>query len=417
MSELKIEYVELSTLKPYENNAKIHTEEQIAQICESIVQFGMNDPIAVWHDNEIIEGHGRLLACKRLGMKTVPVIRLDDLTDEERRAYMNAHNQLTMNTGFDIELLNAELAKIENIDMSKFGFDVNMTADDDEVEEDDYIEPEDLPARTRMGDMYRLGDHILMCGDSTTDDVQKLCGGGTVDLCVTDPPYNVSVESAAGLTIKNDNMAEKEFSKFLISAFQQIEKALRPGAAFYIWYASLNEATFVRSLNEATLRFKEQLIWVKSQHSLGRSDYQWRHEPCLYGWKEGAAHYFINSRTESTVIDDTPDIDRMTKQEMADLLRAIYQTTPTTAIYEKKPAVAVLHPTMKPVALIAYQVANSSRRGETVLDPFGGSGTTLIACEQLGRKCLMMEYDPHYCDVIIDRWEQFTGKKAVLIDG
>ena len=178
MSELKIEYVELSTLKPYENNAKIHTEEQIAQICESIVQFGMNDPIAVWHDNEIIEGHGRLLACKRLGMKTVPVIRLDDLTDEERRAYMNAHNQLTMNTGFDIELLNAELAKIENIDMSKFGFDVNMTADDDEVEEDDYIEPEDLPARTRMGDMYRLGDHILMCGDSTTDDVQKLCGGG-----------------------------------------------------------------------------------------------------------------------------------------------------------------------------------------------------------------------------------------------
>ena len=156
---------------------------------------------------------------------------------------------------------------------------------------------------------------------------------------------------------------------------------------------------------------------MKSQHTLGRSDYQWRHEPCLYGWKEGAAHYFINSRTESTVIDDTPDIDRMTKQEMADLLRAIYQTTPTTAIYEKKPAVAVLHPTMKPVALIAYQVANSSRRGETVLDPFGGSGTTLIACEQLGRKCLMMEYDPHYCDVIIDRWEQFTGKKAVLIDG
>ena len=177
MEQLHIEYVPTASLRPYENNAKIHTAEQVEQICESIRQFGMNDPIAIWKDGEIIEGHGRLLACRKLGMETVPVIRLDSLTDEERRAYMNVHNQLTMNTGFDLDLLSAELGKIENIDMSLFGFDVKGTAEDDEVEEDDYAEPEDLPARTRMGDVYKLGNHILMCGDSTTDDVQKLCGG------------------------------------------------------------------------------------------------------------------------------------------------------------------------------------------------------------------------------------------------
>ena len=338
MKELRIEYVKTASLKPYTNNAKLHTDEQIDQICRSIREFGMNDPIAVWKDNEIIEGHGRLMACQKIGMDTVPVIRLDELTDEQRRAYMNVHNQLTMSTGFDLDLLSQELAKINNIDMSLFGFDVQTSSEEDEVVEDEYTEPEDLVQRTKQGDMFQLGEHILMCGDSTTDDVQKLIGGGTVDLCVTDPPYNVDVSNTQGMKIINDNMREDQFSAFLISAFQQMEKALKPGAAFYIWYASLNEATFVRSLNEATfvrslneatLQFRQQLIWVKGQHSLGRSDYQWRHEPCLYGWKGGAPHYFINSRTESTVIDDTPDIDKMSKQEMAELLRTIYQQTPS----------------------------------------------------------------------------------------
>lgn len=180
MEKLKVEYIDTGELKPYENNAKIHTDAQIEQIARSIQEFGMNDPIAVWKDNEIIEGHGRLLACQMLGIKEVPIIRLDGLTDEQRRAYMNVHNQLTMNTGFDIELLAKELGRIENIDMQQFGFDISsMEPEDGEVAEDDYTEPEQIPSRVKSGDVYRLGEHILMCGDSTKeDDVRKLLGGG-----------------------------------------------------------------------------------------------------------------------------------------------------------------------------------------------------------------------------------------------
>lgn len=165
------------------------------------------------------------------------------------------------------------------------------------------------------------------------------------------------------------------------------------------------------------MEIRQQLIWVKNVFALGRQDYQWRHEPCMYGWKEGAGHYFIDSRTESTVVDDSPDLDKLTKADAIELLRTIYEGgVATSTIYEKKPTVSKLHPTMKPVGLIGYQIANSSRRGESVLDLFGGSGTTMIAAEQLGRKAFLMEYDPHYCDVIIDRWEKFTGEKAVLLD-
>lgn len=429
--KLNISYENLNDLKPYENNAKIHTDEQIQQIAESIKQFGMNDPIAVWKNGEIIEGHGRLEACRFLGIEEVPVIHLDDLTDEQRRAYMNVHNQLTMNTGFDLVLLTEELEKIKDIDMSLFGFDA-FQDEEAEVYEDEYQEPEEIEPRTKRGDVYRLGDHTLMCGDSTSEeDVQKLVGGGLLDLCVTDPPYNVGLgmdkghairpseakqlhRRTDGLTIANDSMQEDEFIKFLTSAFQNMKNSLKDGAVFYIWFASSSEMEFLTALEEAGLRNREMLIWVKNHFALGRQDYQWRHEPCLYGWKDGAGHYFTNSRSESTVIDDTPDLDRITKAEAVELLRRIYESEPTSVVHEAKPNVSILHPTMKPVALIGYQIANSSRKGETVLDLFGGSGTTMIACEQLGRKCFMMEYDPHYADVIIDRWEKFTGKKAEL---
>lgn len=439
MNKLTIEYLPLEDLKPYENNAKIHTEEQIEQIRKSIEEFGMNDPIAIWKDNEIIEGHGRLLACRQMGMKEVPVIRLDDLTDEQRRAYMNVHNHLTMNTGFDFEILKEELARIENIDMGQFGFDIEdfLGETDPEVEEDDYKEPDKLPARAKEGQRFQLGEHILMCGDSTKpEDVEKLTGGGSsIDLCVTDPPYNVSLGTEAGhalrpseakqlhrrtdgLVIANDSWDnDEDFIQFLTSAFQNMVTALKPGGAFYIWFASSKGPDFYEAADRAGMQIRQQLIWVKNTFALGRQDYQWRHEPCMYGWKDGAAHYFTNSRTESTVVDDSPDLDHLTKAEAIELLRAIYEgAVATTIIKENKPTASKLHPTMKPVALIGYQVANSSKRGEIVLDLFGGSGTTLIACEQLGRKCRMMEYDPHYCDVIIDRWEKFTGQKAILLE-
>lgn len=218
--------------------------------------------------------------------------------------------------------------------------------------------------------------------------------------------------------IANDSWeSDEEFTKFLTSAFQNMMSALRPGGAFYIWFASSKDPQFNEAATRAGMEIRQQLIWVKSAFALGRQDYQWRHEPCMYGWKDGAAHFFTNSRTESTVVDDTPDLDHMSKADAIELLRAIYEGgVATTTIKERKPAASKLHPTMKPVALIAYQVANSSKRGETVLDLFGGSGTTLIACEQLGRHCRMMEYDPHYADVIIDRWEKFTGKTAEKVE-
>lgn len=210
-------------------------------------------------------------------------------------------------------------------------------------------------------------------------------------------------------------MSDEDFRKFLIDAMSNAEKVMRPGAVYYIWHADSNGMLFREVVEEVGLRLRQNLIWVKNALVLGRQDYQWRHEPCLYGWKEGACHYFTNSRAESTVWDDSPDIDHLSKAEAIELLRTIYECVASSAIYENRPTTSKLHPTMKPVTLIGYQIANSSRRGETVLDLFGGSGTTLIACEQLSRQCRMMEYDPHYADVIIDRWEKFTGQTAEKI--
>lgn len=217
-------------------------------------------------------------------------------------------------------------------------------------------------------------------------------------------------------TIQNDVMGDEEFREFLHNAFRAAGEVMRPGAAYYIWHSDTKGLDFRTAASEEIGQIREVLIWNKRNIVVGRQDYQWKHEPCLYGWKEGAGHYFINSRTEATVWEDQPDLDKITKAEAIELLRQIYAgAMPTTIIDEQQPRRSRLHPTMKPVALIGYQVANSSRRGEAVLDLFGGSGTTLIACQQLGRRCYMMEYDPHYCDVIIDRWEQFTGEKAVQL--
>lgn len=413
---MKIEKIDINKIKPYEKNAKIHTPEQIEQIKKSIQEFGMNDPIAVWgKDNLIVEGHGRLEALKQLGYTEVECIRLDHLTDEERRAYTLAHNKLTMNTDFDIDLLNDELFNIDNIDMELFGFDVELPIEEHELTEDDYeVEVPEEP-KAKPGDIYQLGEHRLMCGDSTsTADVKKLLAGETMDLVVTDPPYNVAIENSQGMTIENDNMSADTFQEFLNKAFTNMNEALKPGGAFYIWHASRTQREFENALNEAGLEVRQQLIWNKNSLVLGRQDYQWKHEPCMYGWKEGS-HYFINARTETTTIEEPLDLEKLTKDEMKTLLQTIYQETPTTVIDEHKPTKNTDHPTMKPIKLIGRLIRNSSKPGEKVLDLFGGSGSTLIASEELDRKCYMMEYDPKYVDVIIARWEEFTGKKAEKI--
>ena len=415
---MKIEKIDINKIKPYEKNAKIHTPEQIEQIKKSIQEFGMNDPIAVWgKDNLIVEGHGRLEALKQLGYTEVECIRLDHLTDEERRAYTLAHNKLTMNTDFDLDMLNDELFSIDTIDMADFGFEVELPIEEHELTEDDYeVEVPEEP-KAKPGDIYQLGEHRIMCGDSTsTADVKKLLAGETMDLVVTDPPYNVAIENSQGMTIENDNMSADTFQEFLNKAFTNMNEALKPGGAFYIWHASRTQREFETALNEAGLEVRQQLIWNKNSLVLGRQDYQWKHEPCMYGWKEGS-HYFINARTETTTIEEPLDLEKLTKDEMKTLLQTIYQETPTTVIDEHRPSKNTDHPTMKPIKLIGRLIRNSSKPGEKVLDLFGGSGSTLIASEELDRKCYMMEYDPKYVDVIINRWEEFTGQKAEKING
>lgn len=413
--KLTIEYVDIESIKPYKNNAKTHPREQIDQIKKSIEEFGMDDPIGIWKD-EIVEGHGRLIACKELGMKQVPIIRLDHLTDEQRKAYTLAHNKLTMNSDFDLDILNQELMSIDGIDMSEFGFDVGFEEKEYEIIED---EVPDIPSepKSKLGEIYQLGDHVLMCGDSTKEeDVQKLMNDKKADLLFTDPPYNVDVSNSEGMKIQNDNMDNESFKNFLNEAFKCASQSLKDGGAFYIWHADSETVNFRTQCEENDLMVKQCLIWVKNGFNFGRQDYKWQHEPCLYGWKEGAGHYFVEEYNHPTVIEDEIDLEKMKKEDMKKLLEEMLaDETPTTIIHENKPLKNDLHPTMKPIKMCASMIRNSSRENEIVLDLFGGSGSTLITCEQLNRKCYMMEYDPVYVDVIIERWEHFTGKKAVKI--
>lgn len=432
--KLKVEYLPINDIKPYKNNAKIHTPEQIEQIKTSIKEFGMNDPIGVWgKDNIIVEGHGRLTACQELGYEEVPVIRLDELTDEQRRAYTLAHNQLTMNTGFDLDILNEELNNLE-IDMSEFGFDA-INQEDIELTEDEYDFEEEIKpeAKSKRGEIYKLGDHVLMCGDSTKqEDVDKLIGDAVIDLIVTDPPYNVDLgevnktkvrmaperyKGANVDSIENDKMEDQEFIDFLTEAFGIANDKLKSGGAFYIWHSSTENYSFQEAMRNVGWKLRQILIWNKSSLCLGLSDYQWKHEPCFYGWKDGAGHYFIDDRKQTSVFDQKPiDYDNLTKEQAIKLLKKTYEEVESTVLDYHKPLKNGLHPTMKPIELIGRLIYNSSEKGQNVLDMFGGSGSTLIACEQLGRKCYMMEYDPLYVDAIIERYEEYTGKKAEKIN-
>lgn len=270
-----------------------------------------------------------------------------------------------------------------------------------------------------------------MVGDSTNElDVQKLAAGDEIDLFLTDPPYNVALgkkdydpdvarrrhRRTDGLVIANDDMEDEAFLEFLVEAFTAADSVMKPGAAFYIWHADSESYNFRSACMEVGWPIRQCLIWNKNTMTLGRQDYQWKHEPCLYGWKEGAAHYFVEARNIKTVIEDELDFDKMKKEEMRQLLEDIFsEKVPASVINEKKPARSELHPTMKPIKLMARQVENSSKPGQIVLDLFGGSGSTLMACEQLGRRCYTMELDPRYADVIIQRWEEFTGETAELV--
>ena len=375
------------------------------------------------HDDKyiVLGGNMRLTACKQLGHKEVECVVLDaDTTPEKLKEIVIKDNGSF--GAWDFDMLANEW---DDLPLADWGVPVPIIEEVEEKKEaveDDFDEDKDhIEVRCKRGDIWQLGDHRLMCGDSIDlEDVQKLMGGGIADLVITDPPYNVDYKggTSEGLTIMNDKMGSSAFLSFLTDAFIAMKQVMKAGAAFYIWHADSEGYNFRTAMERANLKIRQVIIWVKNSIVLGRQDYQWKHEPCLYGWKEGAAHYFVNNRTLTTVWSDEEeiDIDKMKKDEMKKLLHDILDNkTPTTVIDCPKPQKSADHPTMKPVRLFGYQIANSSRPGNIILDTFGGSGTTIIACEQLGRKARLMELDPHYCDVIIARWEKLTGNKATKI--
>ena len=327
---------------------------------------------------------------------------------------------------FDYDILRKEWMGY-GYDYAKMGlhFDTKELEIEEEAKDDNFDVDRAAAAiktpKTQKGDIWQLGDHFLMCGDSTSaEDVARLMDGTKADLSVTDPPYNVAYEGGTKdhLTIKNDYMSDQAFHEFLVAAFTRMNEALKPGAANYVFFACKEARNFIDAYIQAGFLYKQLLIWVKNTITLTRSDYQWQHEPCIYGWKDGAPHYFTDDRTLRTVVDEWPDFDQMDKAALRDFCKRVFDrdALATDIVREDKPTRNAEHPTMKPIPLVGRFVRNSSRRGQSVIDLFGGSGSTLMACEQLKRQCRTMEYDPVYCDVIIARWEKYTGRKATKIE-
>lgn len=384
---MKIEQRKVADLVPYAKNTKKHDKKQIANVAESIKQYGFVQPVVIDKDGVIVIGHCRVLGAKKLGMKEVPCVCVDDLTPEQVNALRIVDNK-SNESAWDLDYLAEELAAV---DLSAFDFDFGIEEEEEETEivEDDYEAEIPEEPYVKVGDLYQLGRHRLLCGDSTSaNDVQRLAGGAQVDLLITDPPYNVDYEGKTKekLKIQNDKMENDSFRQFLIDAFKNEDLVMRPGAVFYIWHADSEGYNFRGACSDAGWKVRQCLIWNKNSMVMGRQDYQWKHEPCLYGWKEGAGHLWASDRKQTTILN----FDRPTKND--------------------------LHPTMKPIALFDYQIKNSSKAGDAVLDLFAGSGTTIIACEQNGRKAFSMEFDPRYAQAIIQRWETFTGEKAVLLN-
>lgn len=416
----------LGWLIPYENNPR-NNDEAVEPVANSISEFGFKVPIVATSDGEIINGHTRWKAAKKLKLKTVPVIIADDLTEEQVKAFRLADNKVAEIAQWDIELLLSEIDSVDNLDMTLFGFtDQDYTLDDFEDEELDTEDAEEIneqdtqTSAVEYGDIYQLGRHRLMCGDSTSiADMEELVDVNKIDLYVTDPPYNVAYEGGTeeAMTIMNDSMDDVSFRQFLKDAFSVADKHLKPGGAFYIWHADSEGLNFRAAVKETGWLLKQNIIWVKNSIVLGRQDYQWKHEPCLYGWKDGASHYFVDNRSLATVIEEDEDnLKEMTKGELIAYIKTMQEGSPTSVFYEDKPVRNDIHPTMKPLKLIARCVLNSSKKGERVLDSFNGGGSTLMVCEKTERIYYGMELDPLYVERTIKRWEDETGLKAEKIN-
>lgn len=432
--QCEVKNIKLSKLKHAEYNPRKDLrpgDPEYEKLLRSIEEFGYVEPI-IWNKRtgNIVGGHQRTKVLENLGYKEATCIVVD-LDDKQERALNVALNKITGD--WDIPLLTDLLKGLDDSD-----FDVTLTGFDpeelgemfgepnpDDLKGDDFDVDEELGEIeipfSMPGDVWTLGRHRLMCGDSTSkDDVTIMLNGQQADMCFTDPPYNVNYESAAG-KIMNDHMADREFLKFLVNAFAMITYSLKPGGAFYICHADSEGLNFRKAVKSARLTLKQCLIWVKNSFVMGRQDYHWQHEPILYGWKEGAAHYFTADRTQSTVIEELKklDVKKLKRAELVELLMRITTDTtePTSVIRENKPKRNSDHPTMKPIRLCARCIQNSSKRGGIVIDLFGGSGSTLVAAEQINRSAYLMELDPRFCDVIVKRYIQTFGcEDAVFLE-
>jgi DNA modification methylase len=397
---MEIQKLNISEITPYANNAKEHPQEQINKIKASIKAFGFNDPIAVDENNVIIEGHGRLIALEQLGFEEVEVIKLEHLNDIEKKQYILAHNKITMETGFDLKILELELEaiKVSEGDLSLTGFnleeieDINLNLVDHlrsgEIEEDEVPEVDlEREPFSKSGDLWILGKHKLLCGDATSkESLLLLMGNEKGHLIVTDPPYNVNYEGATKdkLKISNDNMSGNEFYYFLLESYSRVYESLEDGGGIYVFHADTEGLNFRKAMTDAGFYFAQCCVWVKNSLVMGRQDYHWQHEPILVGWKPGKAHKWYSDRKQTTVWN----FNRPSRND--------------------------IHPTMKPLNLIAYPIENSSKPGDIVIDLFGGSGSTLMACEETERICRTMEIDPRYVDAIIKRYVSGKGENIKL---
>lgn len=390
MSEKKTQYylADIGTLIPYARNSRTHSEEQIAQVAASIKEFGFLNPVIIAEDNTILAGHARVLAARKLGLDKIPCIKAESLTEAQKRAYIIADNRLSLNAGWDEKLLSVEISDLKNeaFDLSLLGFDEKeldklLSPDGDDIVDDDFDVDGELakPAVTLPGDIWTLGRHRLLCGDSTVqENLDRLMEGRKANLAVTDPPYNVDYQGTAG-KIRNDNMEDSRFHDFLLSAFRCLNSVMADDASIYVFHSDTEGLNFRKAFDEAGFYLSGCCIWKKPSLVLGRSPYQWQHEPCLFGWKKGGKHRWYADRKQTTVWEF------------------------------EKPRKNDVHPTMKPIPLIAYCIMNSSMSNTLVVDPFLGSGTTMMACQQAERTCYGLELDPKYCDVIVSRFIGLTG--------
>jgi DNA modification methylase len=389
MDTTKFEQVPIDKLVPYARNARTHSKEQITQLRASLREFGFVSPAVIDSRYNILAGHGRVQAAREEGYTTVPCVFAENLTDAQKRAYILADNQLALNAGWDEEMLSVELSDLqdESFDLSLLGFDsdeLEKLMNDDSgknVEDDDFNLSAALEKASfvERGDIWTVGKHHLMCGDATSaDDVNTLMGNKRANLIVTDPPYGVSFKASDGLTIENDSLKGEEFYNFLLSSFKNMADHLEKGGAAYVFHADTEGLNFRKAFIDAGFHLAGVCIWVKNSLVLGRSDYQWQHEPILYGFLQNGKHPWYADRKQTTIWN-----------------------------YDK-PKRNKDHPTSKPLDLLGYPIQNSSQENAVILDTFGGSGSTLMACEKLNRICYMMELDPKYASVILRRYVEDT---------